>query len=105
MKLLPRKPINADSNVGRGIEFALAILLFLGLGYLMDNWLGTRPVFMIVMFLVAVVGQFAAMWYRYDASMAVHDAQRSAGIHRRQATGTSTTSGPSETLTSERGTA
>ena len=60
MKLLPRKPINADSNVGRGIEFALAILLFLGLGYLLDNWLGTRPVFMIVMFLVAVVGQFAS---------------------------------------------
>ena len=99
MKLVPRKPINADSNVGRGIEFALAILLFLGLGYLLDNWLGTRPVFMIVMFLVAVVGQFAAMWYRYDASMAVHDAQRSAGAHQGQTTSTS------KNLSSERGTA
>jgi F0F1-type ATP synthase assembly protein I len=104
VKLVPRKPINADSNVGRGIEFAMAILLFLGLGYLVDNWLGTRPVFMIVMFLVAVVGQFAAMWYRYDASMAVQDAQRSAGIHQRQAT-TSNISTTSESFTSERGTA
>lgn len=102
MKLLPRKPINADSNVGRGIEFALAILLFLGLGYLMDSWLGTQPLFMIVMFLVAVVGQFAAMWYRYDASMAVHDAQRSASIHQRQTTTISTSS---DNLTSETGTA
>ena len=102
MKLLPRKPINADSNVGRGIEFALAILLFLGLGYLMDSWLGTQPLFMIVMFLVAVVGQFAAMWYRYDASMAVHDAQRSASIHHRQTTTISTSS---DNLTSETGTA
>ena len=102
MKLLPRKPINADSNVGRGIEFALAILLFLGLGYLMDSWLGTQPLFMIVMFLVAVVGQFAAMWYRCDASMAVHDAQRSASIHQRQTTTISTSS---DNLTSETGTA
>lgn len=105
MKLLPRKPINADSNVGRGIEFALAILLFLGLGYLMDSWLGTQPLFMIVMFLVAVIGQFAAMWYRYDASMAVHDAQRSAGIHQRQNTTTSPLSTSADNLTSERGTA
>lgn len=91
MKLLPRKPINADSNVGRGIEFALAVLLFLGLGYLVDNWLGTRPAFMIVLFLVAVVGNFASMWYRYTASMAAHDAERSAGIHQRPTTITTPT--------------
>ena len=36
------------------------------------------------LFLVAVVGQFASIWYRYTASMAVHDAERSAGIHTRQ---------------------
>lgn len=101
MKLLPRKPINADSNVGRGIEFALAVLIFLGLGYLLDNWLGTRPVFMIVLFLVAVVGQFAAMWYRYEASMALHDAERSAGIH--QTTTQQTTA--QQTTTQQRGTA
>ena len=91
MKLLPRKPINADSNVGRGIEFAMAILVFLGLGYLVDHWLGTRPVFMIVLFLVGVVGQFASMWYRYQASMAVHDAERAAGIHQRTTTNSATT--------------
>lgn len=83
--LLPRKPINTDSNVGRGIEFALAVLIFLGLGYLMDHWLGTEPVFMIIMFFVGVIGQFATLWYRYEASMKVLDEQRAAGSHRHHA--------------------
>jgi F0F1-type ATP synthase assembly protein I len=81
VKLLPRKPITADSNVGRGIEFALGIALFLAVGYALDRWLGTEPVFMIVMFFVGVVGQFASMWYRYQAAMTAHDAERRANRH------------------------
>ncbi|MCU1360146.1 MAG: hypothetical protein JWN99_1435, partial [Ilumatobacteraceae bacterium] len=86
-----------------GIEFALGIAIFLGLGYLLDHWLGTKPVFMIIMFLLGVVGQFAALWYRYEASMAEHDQQRTAGHHRHhdiKATSTNTS-----TTTSERGAA
>jgi F0F1-type ATP synthase assembly protein I len=82
VKLTPRKPVNAESNVGRGIEFALGIAIFLGLGYLMDSWLGTKPVFMIVLFLVGVIGQFASLWYRYQASMSSLDDQRRADSHR-----------------------
>ena len=81
MKLLPRKPMTAESNVGRGIEFALGIAIFLGIGYALDRWLGTRPVFMICFFLLGVVGQFAAMWYRYEEAMTAHDAERAAGKH------------------------
>jgi F0F1-type ATP synthase assembly protein I len=81
VKLLPRKPINADDNVGRGIEFAMGTAVFLGIGYALDRWLGTQPLFMIGLFLLAVVGQFAAMWYRYDAAMTAHDADRAAAKH------------------------
>ena len=86
MKLLPRKPITADSNVGRGIEFALGIALFLGIGYGLDRWLDTQPLFMIVMFFVGVIGQFASMWYRYDAAMTAHDAERAATQHMHHST-------------------
>ncbi|HLL90926.1 MAG TPA: AtpZ/AtpI family protein [Tepidisphaeraceae bacterium] len=33
---------------GVGIEFIVAVLLFGGLGYLADRWLGTRPWMMVV---------------------------------------------------------
>jgi F0F1-type ATP synthase assembly protein I len=91
VKLLPRKPVTAESNVGRGIEFALAIALFLGLGYLFDSWLGTKPVFMIIMFFVGVIGEFAALWYRYEANMSALDQQRADGNHRHHSSQTTTT--------------
>jgi F0F1-type ATP synthase assembly protein I len=82
VQLLPRKPISADSNVGRGIEFALGIAIFFGIGYGLDHWLGTAPICTIVLFLLGVVGQFAAMWYRYQAAMTAHDDERAALRHR-----------------------
>jgi F0F1-type ATP synthase assembly protein I len=79
VKLLPRTAVTADSNVGRGIEFALGTALFLGIGYALDRWLGTQPVFIIGFFLLGVIGQSAAMYYRYNEAMTAHDAQRAAG--------------------------
>jgi hypothetical protein len=84
VKLIPRKPVNADDNVGRGMDLALVTLLFLAIGYGLDRWLGTRPVFMIVLVVFALVGQFISMWYRYDASMTVLETQRAAGGHEHQ---------------------
>jgi hypothetical protein len=51
---------------------------------------------MICFFLLGVVGQFAAMWYRYDEAMNAHDAERVAakhGHHRAAAQPTVDTSG------------
>ena len=43
------------------IPFGIAgFALFLGLGYLVDRWLGTQPVFMIVIRLVTATG-FASL--------------------------------------------
>jgi ATP synthase protein I len=58
------------------MDFALVVLVFLGIGYGIDRWLGTRPVFMISLVLLAVVGQFIKMYYDYAAAMDEHEAQR-----------------------------
>ena len=82
MKLVPRTTtIDADDNIGRGMDFALVILVFLGLGWALDRGLGTRPVFMIGCTVFAVVGQFVRMWYAYEARMSVLQAQRATELH------------------------
>ena len=70
MDLLPRKQrSSSDDGLGRGMEFAILVLMFLGVGYLLDRWFDTKPVFMIALVCVALVGQFASMRYAYEARM------------------------------------
>ncbi len=84
MDFLPTKRITsrskatakADDGLGRGMEFAIVVLAFLGLGYLFDRWFDTKPLFMIVFVVLSLVGQFASMWYGYDARMKQHEAER-----------------------------
>ena len=77
MKLVPRtKSIDADDNIGRGMDFALVTLVFLGIGWGIDRAAGTRPVFMIGCVVFAVVGQFVRMYYAYEARMQVLEAER-----------------------------
>ena len=44
--------------VGAGFQFAFAILFFLGGGFLVDRWLGTRPVFMLVGMAIGLAAGF-----------------------------------------------
>ena len=53
----------------RGFEFAVTIAIFSGLGWLLDRWFRTAPLFIIVFTVLAFVGNFARMWYSYDAAM------------------------------------
>ena len=79
MKLLPRPVnINPDDNVGKGMDLALVVLLFLGVGYGLDRWLGTKPILMIVLTVLALVGKVAGMYYAYEARMRAHDDEREA---------------------------
>jgi Putative F0F1-ATPase subunit Ca2+/Mg2+ transporter len=81
VKLVPRtKPIDADDNIGRGMDFALVILVFLGIGWGIDRALDTRPVFMIGCTVFSVVGQFIRMWYAYDAKMSQLETERSTEV-------------------------
>lgn len=53
--------------VGAGFQFAFAILFFLGGGFLVDRWLGTRPVFMLVGVAIGLAAGFYAFILRVMA--------------------------------------
>jgi F0F1-type ATP synthase assembly protein I len=73
------------------MDLALTVLVFLGLGWALDHWLGTKPVFMVSLVLLAVVGKFVSMYYSYEATMRGLEAERAAGVQRApRATGAAT---------------
>ena len=65
---------------GRGMDVALALLVFLLLGWALDNWLGTKPLFIIVFALLALVGGGARIKYAYDEAMERHERERIAAL-------------------------
>jgi len=79
MKLLPTQPrVNTEDSLGLGIEVAVIIALFFGLGFVLDRLVGTTPLFMILMTFVGAIGLFAKFKYRYDDRMNELEAQRAA---------------------------
>jgi F0F1-type ATP synthase assembly protein I len=81
MKLLPTNPrvtTSPNDSLGLGMDAALAVLLFFGIGYALDRWLGTTPWFMIGMVLLAAVGFFLKFKYRYDLEMSKLEAEHAA---------------------------
>jgi F0F1-type ATP synthase assembly protein I len=50
--------------VAVGFQLAAVILIFGGLGWLLDGRLHTRPLFAILGFLVGTVGWFVSLYYR-----------------------------------------
>lgn len=75
--LKPPPTVKATSDkLGIGIDVALVTLVFLGLGFLLDKWLDTKPVFMIVLVCLALIGEFVRFWYDYDARMKALEAER-----------------------------
>ena len=77
-----RAPQNApqgnDDTLGRGMDLALTVLVFLVLGWLIDRWLGLFPLFTISLVMFSAIGSFIRMKYVYDATMERHEAERSA---------------------------
>ena len=69
----------SSDSLGRGMDMALTLAVFLALGWLLDSWLGTTPLFMIVLTVVSAAGQFLRMKYTYDAQMERLEAERRAG--------------------------
>jgi len=59
----------ADDNLGRGMETALLLAFFLGIGWLLDQWLETQPLFMIGLVLFGATGSFVKMKFDYDSRM------------------------------------
>ena len=80
MKLLRQnlRVPRSDDSLGRGMDAALAVALFFGIGFALDSWLDTRPLFMIVLTLLAALGIFLSLKYRYDERMTQLEAERAA---------------------------
>lgn len=73
----PYAPRASNSDLfGRGMDLALALLVFLLLGWAIDNWLGTKPLFIIVFAALAMIGGGARLKYSYDEAMRRHERER-----------------------------
>ncbi len=72
----PATSKSVDQGLGQGMEMAITVAVFLGLGWLLDLGFGTQPVFMIALVVFSVVGQFVKMWFAYDARMTALEAER-----------------------------
>lgn len=68
-----------DDSLGRGMDVALTMLVFLLLGWLIDEWLGVFPAFTIGLVVFAAIGTFIRMKYVYDATMERLEAERAQG--------------------------
>jgi F0F1-type ATP synthase assembly protein I len=47
-----------------GLTFGAAVVVFTGIGWLLDRWLGTIPVFTVVAALVGAVLGFLSVYFR-----------------------------------------
>ena len=61
-------------GMSRAFELAVTPIVFGLLGWGLDSLLGTAPVLAIGLALFAIAGQFARLWYGYDAEMREHEA-------------------------------
>lgn len=59
-----------------GWEIALTPVLFGGFGWLLDGWLNTRPVFVVVLAIVGLAGSVANQYYQYRYRMEVASVER-----------------------------
>ena len=78
MKRLTTTPkrVEPDDSIVQGMEAVFALVLFLGLGVLIDRWLDTSPVFTIGVMALGAVGVFMRFKYAYIARMDRLEADR-----------------------------
>ncbi len=74
MKLIPKNTrVDPHGPMTLSLDVVVVMLLFLGGGYLLDRWLGTTPVFMIVLTLLAAVVLFMKFNLQYESKMQAVD--------------------------------
>lgn len=78
MKFLPKpKPVSVmNTNVSEGVELAVGIIVFFFIGFGVDAWAGTTPLFMIIFTVFAVIGNFVKMYYSYSRAMSHEEEER-----------------------------
>lgn len=66
-------------TLGQGVDIVGTVLVFFGIGWLLDRWLGTMPLFMVLLTVVAAVGKVVLMLVRYNQVMEEHEQRFRAG--------------------------
>ena len=61
--------IGSDDSMTKGIEIAGTVLVLFAIGFFVDRWLGTAPVFMVLLTIIAMIVQFIKMYYVYSSAM------------------------------------
>jgi F0F1-type ATP synthase assembly protein I len=85
LKLLPKpKPVSLESGVSQGVEVAVGLVVFFLMGWGLDTWLGTVPIFMIGFTVFAMVGQFVKMYFVYSRDMRRLEDQRAESVRGEQ---------------------
>lgn len=74
-EVLARRDLNRGFGeaMGRAVEIALTPALFGFLGWFLDRWLGTSPVFLVVLLVFAFAGMLVRAWAGYDTEMRRHE--------------------------------
>ncbi len=60
---------SADSGVTAAFELVLTPALFAVFGYFLDRWLGTSPLFVLLLAGIVVVYEVWKLWFNYTARM------------------------------------
>ena len=85
MKLVPEQP-QANSAVGDALatafEFAATIAIFVAIGFGLDWWLGTTPIFLVSVTIFVLIGQTVRLWFHYGAEIEKHEEARRQRIGR-----------------------
>jgi F0F1-type ATP synthase assembly protein I len=73
--LRDRRELNNGAGDALSVAFELALTpaIFAVAGWRLDLWLGTSPLFLIVLFVFVMAYEFWKLFGRYDARMKVHE--------------------------------
>lgn len=72
---------------GRGLELALVLVVFGGIGWFIDRMVGTRPLFFLLFAVIGFAGVGVKLWLGYDLEMREHDEGAVWSRSRRSTTG------------------
>lgn len=65
-----------DDGLSQALSLVAGPVLFAFLGYLLDQALGTGPVFVLVFGILAFLGAVIALYFRYQAAMSRQEADK-----------------------------
>jgi F0F1-type ATP synthase assembly protein I len=61
--------VNPRDSLGQGIDAVVTIIVFFGIGFLLDRWLSTTPWLSIVMLVLGAIGVFYRLKAGYLAEV------------------------------------